>query len=259
MNVVSQMLLADPVAPVAIWLVLVLVSLPALLLLASPQALRHPRLAALETLGVARRYRHDRERARRRAAETVRYADEVRVAAARAHEAAGRWQRRWEQAEERCDSAWQAWQQAEQRVGRARAAAAFGVPGAARTAADYAARERHLHRAVRAAVERGDLPAAALTAAVAGRDGWDPRLHPVQQELVLLRAVAAHRHRLFRQAAVAERTAWHDAQLAAATRDSLRREAALAHARADAVRHDLPAREHRAAPAGRGAWVQRAA
>ncbi|MFC3987958.1 hypothetical protein ACFOZ6_05655, partial [Actinoplanes siamensis] len=161
MNVLSQMLLADPVAPVAIWLVLMFVSLPALLVLASPRSMRHPRMAVLQVLGAAQRYQQDRDRERDEAVEAARYAEEVRVAARRAQEAAQRWQDLWRQAERRADDAWAAWQEAEQRLRRARTAAVFATPATPRTAAEYADRERFLHRAVREAVERGDLPSTA--------------------------------------------------------------------------------------------------
>ncbi|AEV84082.1 hypothetical protein ACWT_3059 [Actinoplanes sp. SE50] len=238
------MLLADSIASVAIWLVLLLFALPALLLLANPQAVRHPREFALEALGLAR--------SRREAAELARYAEEIQVAADRADHAAQRWQEHRQRAETHAADTWHAWQAAEQRLTRARAAAAFAPPDSPRTAAEYADRERFLHRSVRAAVDRGDLPSAALPAAIAGRDGWNPRLHPADQELILLTAVTAHRRTIHRQATVAERTAAHDARLAAATRHSLRREAAT-------LRRFLPAPERRTAPSLARAWVQRTA
>ncbi|WP_189334989.1 hypothetical protein [Actinoplanes ianthinogenes] len=158
----------------AIWLILVLVSVPALLLLGNPEAMRDPVRTVLNALRVEQR----------RPVPAVWQVEEPAVA----------WREVAWEAEERADDAWRTWQQAEERVSRARAAAAFAAPESPRTAAEYADRERFLHRTVRGAVERGDLPVAAL------RAQWDPRLHPVEQELVLLRAVAAHRQRLFRQA-----------------------------------------------------------
>ncbi|WP_436531397.1 hypothetical protein [Actinoplanes sp. HUAS TT8] len=282
----SQMLMADPVRPVAIWLFLIVVSLPALLLLANPEAMRHPRLAVLEVFGQIRNHRQHRERRRRRAVETVRYAEEVQIAAARAHESAQRWQNLWQQSETQADHAWQAWQESEHRLTRARTASAFTTPDTPHTTAEYAAREHFLHRSLQAAVADGALPAETLQAAMtsaawspsthsAGNPqaphhsaghlqtetpqvSWDPRLHPVEQEFVLLKAINEHRRSAYRQAAAAERAAWHDTQLAFTARDSLRREAAAAETQAAAVRRNLPTRERHFTPARR-AWVQRTA
>lgn len=281
MNLMSQMLLADPVRPVAIWLILIVVSVPALLLLGSPEALRHPRLALLEVIGGAQRYQRQQERAQREAVETVRYAEEVRVAAERAHESSERWQELWRQADQHANEAWQARQDAEDRLTRARAAAAFtpasttqsatapSTPDTtttstdadttrttaaftARTATGYVDRERFLHRSLRAAVDAGDLPVEAW------RAGWDPRLHPLEQEFVLLQAINEHRQAAYRRAVAVERAAWHDSQTAFTAQDSLRREAALAALRATAVRANVPDRRSNLAPARR-AWVQQIA
>jgi predicted S18 family serine protease len=252
MNLVSQVLLADSARPVAIWLILIVVSMPALLLLGSPEAMRHPKLAMLEIFGQARSYQQEQERLQREAVESVRFAEEVQVAAERAHESAQRWQELWRQAEEHAGDAWQAWQDAEERLTRARTASVFATPGTPRTAAEYADRERFLHRSLRAAVDSGDLPAEAW------RGAWDPRLHPVEQEYVLLKAIREHRQGLYRLAAAAERAAGHDAQLAFAAQDSLLREAAGAEVRADAVRRNLPVSKRQFAPARR-AWVQQTA
>ncbi|WP_436535322.1 hypothetical protein [Actinoplanes sp. HUAS TT8] len=226
---------------IVIWAVLMMLSVPALLLLGSPQAMRSPRVA-LDTLGLLPRWRAEQERNRREALEKARFADEVRVAAIRAQDAAQRWELHWQQAEEESGKAWQSWQMAEQRVRRVRAGAAWSVPENGRKPQEYADRERFLHRAVKAAAERGDLPAATLADVYTGRGGWDPRLHPAQQELVVLRAIARHREWVFQQAAAAERSAWHDAQLAGSARASLRREAADAAEKAAAVRRHLPSR-----------------
>ena len=245
-NVVAEMLLTDP-APAAIWAVLMVLAMPALMLLASPQAVRDPRRAMLEMVASVRGLRERRARRHSEAAQLVRYADELSVAAQRAVQAAQRWHEHWQHTAQQTESAWQAWHDAERELARLRAGAVFAAP-VARTAAQYADRERFLHRAVRAAVQRGDLPACAWADVEAGR-GWDPRLHPVEQELVVQRVVVAHRLAAYRQAADAERTAWHDSQLAVATRDSLRQETVTAAAQAAAVRHLAPV--HRPQTAGR--------
>lgn len=224
--------------------VLLALCFPALVLLADPQALRHPRLATFTFLVAARRHLRDRAQRRARTAEAQRYAEEVRVAAARADDAAQRWREFREQAEQRADEAWEAWQEAEERLARSRAAAAFRTPAAPETPTEYATRERFLHRAVTEAVERGELPATVMADLAAGTGGWNPRLHPVEQELVLHRAVAAVRHHLYRQAVDAVETARHDEELALAARDSLRREARAAQAAEAPVRERgvMPAR-----------------
>ncbi|MBG0564465.1 hypothetical protein [Actinoplanes aureus] len=202
-----------------------------------------------------------RHRARRRtdAVEAQRYADEVSVAASRADDAAQRWQNCRRQAERHTDEAWHAWQEAEQRLTRTRTAAAFPAPYGFGTATEFADRERFMRRSVAAAVERGDLPATVMTDLTTGDGGWNPRLHPVEQELVLHRAIAAVRHHLYRQATATEATARHDAELARAARDSLRLEADAAATRAAALRQYLPARDRRVMPARRRGWVQQTA
>ncbi|MEU4563205.1 hypothetical protein AB0F72_32910 [Actinoplanes sp. NPDC023936] len=266
---------AAPVASAGISIILLVLALPALLLLANPRALRDPRLATLETVGVLRRLRRDRSRRREQALEAVRYAAEVRVAAERAHNAAQRWQEIWRQAEEHAEGAWQAWRNAEEQLERTREAAAFPAPRSPQTPAEYADREQALRRMLQAAADRGDLPAEAVTMLQAAADrgelpagaagsravggeaavsgGWNPRSHPVEQELQVHRAIAAHRHRLYRQAVAAEQAAWHDAQLAAATRDSLRREWAAAARTSSDLRIPEPA----AVPARLRRWAQR--
>ncbi|MDI6101922.1 hypothetical protein QLQ12_25215 [Actinoplanes sp. NEAU-A12] len=231
MNILAEMLLNEP-APMAIWATLMLLTLPALVVLANPDGVRNPRLALTEAAIFVRRTGERREQRRAvRAAEAVRvvrYAQEVRVAATQAGEAVDRWQARWRESADRVDATLAAWREADARWARSRAAAAFGAPWTPQSPSEYAARERYLHEQVRAAAARGDLPLTAVADALAGRAGWDARLHPVEQELAVRRACAAHLERLYLAAADAERAAWHDTQLARRSRDSLRREAAAA-------------------------------
>ncbi|BEL09614.1 hypothetical protein Q0Z83_078050 [Actinoplanes sichuanensis] len=234
MNILAEMLLAEP-TPMAIWAALMLLTLPALVVLANPDGVRNPGTALLEAANFVRRTR--RRRAERRAAESaeaqaaVRYALEVRVAATQAAEAVERWQAHWRAAADRVDATWAAFRVADARRARSRQAAAFGTPWTPQDPAEYAARERFLHEGVRAAVSRAELPVSALADALAGRAGWDPRRHPAEQEVVLERACAEHLERLHRAAVVAERAAWHDTRLACRGRDSLRREAGIAESR----------------------------
>ncbi|MEU4690800.1 hypothetical protein [Actinoplanes sp. NPDC023714] len=253
MNLFAEMFLDAPAAPITIWAVLMVLSLPALLMLASPQAIRDPQRAALETFGFLRRYRQERERRQDEATTAVRYAGEVAVAADRAALAAQRWQECWRQADERADEAWQRWLEADEQLARARTASAFRPAWSPRTPSEYAHRENFLHRTVGAAVARGDLPVGALA-----DGGFDARLHPVEQELAVQRAVVVYRWELHRRARAAEGAAWHDAQLAVATRDSLRREVREAAARAAALHRHLPRHDGRAAAAPGPVWATQA-
>ncbi|GGN13970.1 hypothetical protein FHR83_003802 [Actinoplanes campanulatus] len=211
----------------------------------------HLLLARIPTV---RRRRDALARWHAEAIEAQRYAVEVLVAATRAAEAAERWREHWRQTDQAATEAWQSWQDAEERLARVRAATAFRTPRTRRTVAEYADRARFLHRAAAAAVERGDLPATVLADLAAGEGGWNPKLHPVDQELVLGRAIAAVRNQLYRWAAATEATAWHDAQLAVAARDSLRREANAAAVRAEARRHHLRPAGRPSRPAMAPAW-----
>ncbi|GAA2698573.1 hypothetical protein [Actinoplanes palleronii] len=253
MNFVPQLLLADSMTPVIVWMMLMVAAFPAAMLLASPQAVHRPGQLVMAVVDVLRCHLEAREQARREAAAAVRFADEVKASSVRADAAVRYRQELWRESGQHAGDTWLTWQAAEQDVARARAAAAFTAPWSARTPTEYAERERFLHRTVRDAVQRGDLPTAALAAALAGRGGWDPRLHPVEQELVLLRAVAEHRQRCHQQATVVERAAWHDIRTAVTDRDRMRAEAAAAVHRA-ARQRLRPVREHWTIPALRLTW-----
>lgn len=243
MNILAEMLLTEP-APMAIWAALMLLTLPALVVLASPHNVRNPGRALIDTVGFLRRRaeRRDAERLRRaeEASQAVRYAEEVRVAAEQAGYAVRRWHDLWTAAGERADAAWQARQAADARRARSRATAAFGTPYTPRTPAEYACRERYLHRVVAAAAERGELPATAVADARSGRNGWDARLHPAEQERVVHRVSAAYLARVHELAVARERAAWHDLERARRNQDALLREAAVAQGRAALVRHLAP-------------------
>jgi hypothetical protein len=256
MNPVAEMLLTNP-APAAIWATLMLLCLPAVLLLGNPHSLRHPRLAMLDILGAARRRGRTRRQKSADAAETLRYAEEMRVAADQAVAAAARWQDHHDRAVTRSATTWQAWQDADTDLTRLRAAAAWGNPWTPATPAEYADRERYLHRTVQAAAERGDLPATAVTDALTGH-GWDARLHPFDQDIAIARAIVTHRRELHRRAATAEATAAHDAHLAIRSRDSLRREFVTAAVHAAAVHHLAPT-THPAPRSGHRPIIARAA
>ncbi|MFI1989910.1 hypothetical protein [Actinoplanes sp. NPDC020271] len=197
----------------------------------------------------AAKRREERLRREAEAIRSVRYADEVRIAAESAGYAADRWQEHWESAAGRVDATFRAWQAADTRVRRSRQAAAFHTPATEQSPAEYADRERFLHLAVRAAAERGELPTSAVADALTGRGGWDARLHPVDQELVIQRACAAHLEAVWNRAVQAEARAWDDAQTSRRNWQSLCQEAILAEAQAAAVHHLLPPEPVTAPPA----------
>ncbi|MGW4497950.1 hypothetical protein ACWENR_04925 [Micromonospora sp. NPDC004336] len=198
--------------------------------------------------------------------ERSRYAEEVAVAAERAGTTAARLRAEWLTAQEAVEAAWQAYEAAEADVRRLATAEAMPLPSTPRTPAEYAERERFLHRAALDAYWRKELSVNQLSDVFAHRNGWDPRLHPVEQELVLRRAV---RDNLFaRQQAARDReqAAWRAAELAAEAARSLRDEAfTAANARPEESQsllpliegapeqtRELPAVSGREAPAARG-------
>ncbi|PWU55125.1 hypothetical protein DLE60_28730, partial [Micromonospora globispora] len=122
------------------------------------------------------------------ARERARYAQEVGVAAERAATTAERRRAEWLTAEEEVEEAWLAYQAAEEDVRRLAAAAALPLPRTARTPAEYVDRERWLHRAALDAQWRGEITVRQLSD-ILGHRGWDPRRHPVEQELLLRRLV----------------------------------------------------------------------
>ena len=150
-----------------------------------------------------------------RLADLRRYADEVAVAAAGAAQTARRRREEWLAAQEEVDRAWQAYDEAEAAARRFAGAAVLPAPRTPRTPAEYAARERWLHHAAMTAHWRGELSARQLADVFARRNGWDPRLHPAEQEIVLARVVRDGRLAGYRTAAERERRAWQDAELAA--------------------------------------------
>ncbi|MCL7457305.1 hypothetical protein AB0I85_24680 [Micromonospora echinofusca] len=157
--------------------------------------------------------------------ERSRYAGEVSVAAERATTTAARLRAEWLAAQEEVEAAWQAYEAAEADVRRLAVAEAMPLPRTVRTPAEYAERERFLHRAALDAYWRKELSVEQLSDVFAHRDGWDPRLHPVEQELVLRRAVRDNLLARQRAAREREQAAWRAAETAAEAARSLRDEA----------------------------------
>ncbi|MEV5690158.1 hypothetical protein [Micromonospora globbae] len=163
--------------------------------------------------------------------ERARYAQEVAVAAERATTTAQRRREEWLAAQEAVETAWQAYEAAEADVRRLSAAAAMPLPRTARTPAEYVDRERFLHRAALDAYWRRELSVEQLSDVFAHRNGWDPRLHPVEQELVLRRAVRDNLFARHQAAREREQAAWRAAEVAAEAARSLREEAFAATGR----------------------------
>jgi hypothetical protein len=176
--------------------------------------------------GAAASARRRRAAARQGAASDLRrYAEEVTVAAERSVITAQRSRGRWLAAVDEAEAAWQGFESADAEVRRLAAAAMLPEPRTPRTPAEYADRERYLHSAAMSAASRGELPVLQLSDALANRNGWDPRRHPVEQESILSRARRDAALAEYRAAAGRERAAWRDYEIAAAAAQSLRKEA----------------------------------
>jgi hypothetical protein len=167
-------------------------------------------------------------------ADLRRYAVEVAVAAAGAAHTARHRRADWLTAQDRVDEAWRAYDEAETAARRFAGATVLPVTCAPRTPAEYAARERYLHRAAMAAYWRGDLAVRHLGDVFARRNGWDPRLHQVDQEAVLHRVLRDLRRADYQTAVERERAAWRRAEVAATAARCLTEEAYLAAERAHA-------------------------
>ncbi|MFI7577678.1 hypothetical protein [Micromonospora sp. NPDC049497] len=157
--------------------------------------------------------------------ELTRYVEEVAVAADRAATTAQRLRTEWLAAQDEVEAAWTAYEAAEAHVRRLDAAAAMPLPRTTRTPAEYVDRERYLHRTALTAYWRRELSVEQLTDIFAHRAGWDPRLHPVEQELVLRRAVRDHLFARQQAAREREQETWRAAERAAEAARSLRQEA----------------------------------
>ena len=234
MNTVLQLFFVGVPRAAVIWSILLGLAILAIagLHLVGPRAPKRP--------GVRAKLRAARVRAQQRvtsAAELVRFADEVGVAAQRAEATARRRHDAWLAAQESAEKAWSTFESADLTASRMSAAALLPTPSTPQTPQEYAERERWLHRAVMAACAHNQLSLMDLNDALAHRNGWDPRRHPVEQEAILRRAIRDTLRTAERTAAHAERTAWESAESAAAAAHSLRAEAGAAKERADVVRH----------------------
>jgi hypothetical protein len=154
-----------------------------------------------------------------------RYAGEVAVAAARAADAAERWRSEWLAVQKAKDAAWRAYERAHAAARRAGRAAAFPTPETPLTPEELRARERYLHKEAREAYRRGELSLAQLNDALSHRNGWDPRVHPFEQEVILRRIGMERKLLAYRTISAMESKAWEAAEVAESARCSLRAEA----------------------------------
>jgi hypothetical protein len=220
-TVFYQFLIEVPQAA-AIWSALLLLALTVLTVLVARPERERPAVEEAPT---------SRELAAAEAADLRRYAEEVAVAAAGAVHTARRRRADWLAAQEAAERAWARYDEADQAARRFAGAGSLPTPCTPQTPAEYAARERYLHRAAMAAHWRGDLSMRQLSDVFAHRRGWDPRRHPVEQEALLSRAIRDGKLVEHQAAAERERSAWRDAELAAEAARTLAEEAYAAAAR----------------------------
>ncbi|MEU7908624.1 hypothetical protein [Actinoplanes sp. NPDC049118] len=241
-------------AAAAIWATLILLALLALAVLALPSGVFRPRQISAWLADSAERRRAETERRAAAATESIRYAEEIAVAAQGAANTAERRREECQEAQVRTQQAWQAYQDADAALTRARGAAAYATPAGAADRDEHAERARALRRSAQAAHRRGDLSDTQLLDALTHRNGWDPTLHPFLQELAIARAAVTHRFAAYQACLNAEDAAWQAAGVATAAVRSLRHEVIAAEAQAEAARFALPpkarpARSGRRAPA----------
>lgn len=159
-----------------------------------------------------------------------RLADRLEAAAGEAAAVADRRRTEWLAAQQTVDETWAAYEQAAEEARRIAATTAFPLMSRRRKPGDNVDRQRYLHRAATELCRSQSLSIAQLNDVFAHR-GWNPRLHPVQQEPVLFNAVRAPRFDSYQRAVEKERAAWRSAEAAAETLRGLRAEAAAARLR----------------------------
>ncbi|MEU8375087.1 MULTISPECIES: hypothetical protein [Micromonospora] len=230
-TVLSQFLIEVPTATV-IWSALLVLALTGITILVARPERDQPAAAATAAAPASD--------APPPVADLRRYAEEVAVAASGAARRARHHRVAWLAAHDALERAWQAYDEAETLARRFTGARALPSPRTPRTPAEYAGRERWLHQEAVAAHWRGELSVERLRDVFAHRDGWDPRRHPVEHEVMLARAVREDRRTAYRAAVGRERAAWRNAELAAEAARSLAAEAHAAAQRWRPTRVPLP-------------------
>ncbi len=207
-----------------VWLLLTALATLAFAALAIPN--RRQRRAARSAR--SERGRHRNIQLVAQVAELRRYADDLAGAAEEAARTALRLNADWEAAHRTAEAVWRAYDRVESDARRTAAATAFPVPDDSPGPDDIAGRRRFLHRKAAEAYRRGALSNEQYADVLLCRGAWDPRLHPADLEALLLRAASERLLRSYLAAAAVERVARRDADIAAATGQSLVAEASLA-------------------------------
>ncbi len=222
-----------------IWLSLIVLGLLALGALMAPRGVRGPRQLGAWLEDHGRRRQAEVTWRAAEVTEAERYVSELGVAVRGATATAERRRAACQRAQEKVERSWQAYRTADAGRERFRQASVFGA--AAGEVSEFE-RAQSLRRAAKTAYRRGDLSDVQLLDALTSRNGWDPALHPIEQELVLARAAVRHRFAAYRAALTEEDEAWRASDIATAAVRSLRREAGLARADAEAAFRALPAK-----------------
>jgi hypothetical protein len=175
-----------------------------------------------------------------------RYAEEVAVAASRATATAERSRQEWRAVLNAQEAAWRAYERADRAARRSLQASVFPVPETPLTADEVESRKRYLVRAATTAYHRGELTLEELSAAVMYRDGWDPDRHPFELDLFLRCTGRFRLLRSYQAVSDIERSAWRQADMAAAAQRSLNDEAFAAAMRAHRAAH--PSSAHPSTP-----------
>jgi len=158
----------------------------------------------------------------------ARSAGEAAVSAERAATTSERKRAEWAAAHEELEATWRLFDEADRAAREAAKAGAYPLMSRRRKPGDNVDRERYLHHAATAACRNRDISIAQLNDVFAHR-GWNPRLHPVVQEIALRQAMREHRFTEYQQARERERTAWLQAEAAADALRGLRLEAKTAN------------------------------
>lgn len=240
MDITLQLLDGNSGRVAFIWLALIVLAVVALGGLALPRGVRRPRQISAWLADSAAQKRAEMERRAAEAQEIIRYAEEIDVASHGATVTAERRREQCVEAQAAVERAWQAWQDADTALERARRATAFRSDAEAENPLSDEDRAQALRRAAESAHRRGDISDDQLMDALTHRNGWDPSLHPLEQELVLARATVEHRFDLYQRSLDAEDEAWKLADVATAAVRTLRQEVTAAKLRADAARDALP-------------------
>jgi hypothetical protein len=228
---VSAIFFQDLPRALGIWSLLLLVAVGIFAILIAPP--RKPKAAMVSPVqGPALK----RTRLTAEAQDLSRHATRLNAIAEQAEQIAGKRRSDWLSALAQSDQTWQAFSTGEAEARRLLSTLALPEPLTPKTPAEYAEREKYLHRSAMRACSHRELSALELSDALAHRNGWDPTLHPLEQEVALRKRV---RDSLFTAHQIAlgkEAKAWDSAQLAATAARNLRQEAFRAASQAQEIR-----------------------